>query len=215
MTEQSGSLKVNWKELSKVFKERYAYTTKIQITIQTLERMRQQPGESFRDYYTRWAAKEVLLKEKLSLPEMITKLLDGALPIFRKHMALDNFADYNEVCQKAEKIERMVETDPSQFAHAPTQFEPTFYRKSQEIVPPNPPAPAKAMSPIIQVVDQEVAAIQNSFSALPRADKHGISPWVHPLNALFVKARDVGLMTSLRPFEPCKPEDKDSFALTT
>ena len=104
MNEQSGSLKVNWKELSKVFKERYAYTTKIQTTIQTLERMRQQPGESFRDYYTRWVAKELLLKDKLSLPKMITKLLDGALPIYRKHMALDNFADYNEVCQKRRRL---------------------------------------------------------------------------------------------------------------
>ena len=97
MNEQPDELKLNWKLLSKHFKERYAYTTKIQTTIQALERLRQQPNESFKHYYTRWAATEVMLKDKLGLEEMITKLLDGALPLYKRHMALDSYPNYNSV----------------------------------------------------------------------------------------------------------------------
>ena len=113
--------------------------------------MKQKPNESFTDYYTRWAAKELLLKDRLSVPEMIVKLLDGALPIYRRNMALDDFTTYNKVCQKAERIERQMEMDPSYFISPPVQAEPKrqFYKKATEMTAPFPPAPAKAKAPAV------------------------------------------------------------------
>ena len=99
MDEKPEELKTNWKMLSRLFKERYAYTTKIHTTIQTLERLRQHPNETFKEYYTHWATVEVMLKDKLSLEEMITKLLDGALPLYQRYMAIESYPDYNSVVQ--------------------------------------------------------------------------------------------------------------------
>ena len=47
-----------------------------------------------------------MLKDKLSLEEMITKLLDGALPLYLQYMAIESYPDYNSVVQRVEKVER-------------------------------------------------------------------------------------------------------------
>ena len=60
----------------------------------------------------------------LEILERTIKLLDGAPPVYRRNTAFDNFASYNEVCRKAERIERQMEADPSQFTPNPIQYEP-------------------------------------------------------------------------------------------
>ena len=44
-----------------------------------------------------------------------------------------------------------------------------------------------------------------------REDRYGISPWNHTLSSLFTKARNLGLLDSVKPFEKCKEADRDHY----
>lgn len=137
------------------------------------------------------------MKSKLSLKEMITKLFNGSLPMYRKGVATDTFNSYNKVYEKTEKIEHK---DERERAKKPGGGK-TWFRRNKD----NTSASyAVAKGTVVQAITQ--APIVISVFKPNNDPMVGVNPWKLLFNMIFARLREAGKLKSLNEFRPPKFE---------
>ena len=71
-----------------------------------MEALQQKPNEGFTDYYLRWMQKANLVKERPAESDMISRLVAGALPAYKKEMRYKNFTTFKDVNSVGLKVEQ-------------------------------------------------------------------------------------------------------------